>query len=108
MIAICIYKQVLTSGNASMKEGKPECVVEAVPEDPSRPDGPTDLYLVFDGKRIAKRGKPGTLHAMTWISLEPGVVVRDVPMAETMSYIVPGSGFISITSMEALGMLRCG
>jgi hypothetical protein len=45
---------------------------------------------------------------MTWISLEPGVVVRDVPMAETMSYIVPGSGFISITSMEALGMLRCG
>ena len=91
-----------------MKEGKPECVVEAVPEDPSRPDGPTDLYLVFDGKRIAKRGKPGTLHAMTWISLEPGVVVRDVPMPETMSYIVPGSGFISITSMEALGMLRCG
>ena len=60
-----------------MKERrKPECVVEAVPEDPSRPDGPTDLYLILDGKRIAKRGKPGTLHAMTWISLEPGVVVR--------------------------------
>jgi len=61
------------------------CVVEAVPEDPSRPDGPTDLYLVFDGKRIAKRGKAGTLHAMTWISLEPGVVVRDVPMSESES-----------------------
>ena len=60
-----------------MKERrKPECVVEAVPEDPSRPDGATDMYLVFDGRRIAKRGKPGTLHAMTWISLEPGVVVR--------------------------------
>ena len=52
-----------------MKEDRPECVVEAVPEDPSHPDGPTDLYLVFDGRRIAKRGKPGTLHAMTWISL---------------------------------------
>ena len=61
------------------KQSKPECVVETVPEDPSRPDGPSDLYLVFDGKRIAKRGKPGTLHAMTWISLEPGVVVRDIP-----------------------------
>ena len=69
-----------------MKERrKPECVVEAVPEDPSRPDGPTDLYLILDGKRIAKRGKPRTLHAMSWISLEPGVVVRDVPMPESES-----------------------
>jgi hypothetical protein len=58
-----------------MKEQRrPECVVEAVPEDPSRPDG-----------AIAKRGKPGTLHAKTWISLEPGVVVRDVLMPESES-----------------------
>jgi hypothetical protein len=49
------------------------------------PDGATDIYLIFDGRRIAKRGKPGTLHAMTWISLEPGVVVRDVPMPESES-----------------------
>ena len=69
-----------------MKEQRrPECVVEAVPEDPSRPDGETDMYLIFDGRRIAKRGKPGTSHAMTWISLEPGVVVRDVPMPESES-----------------------
>ena len=60
-----------------------EAAVETVPEDPSRPDGATDIYLIFDGRRIAKRGKPGTLHAMTWISLEPGVVVRDVPMPES-------------------------
>jgi hypothetical protein len=74
------------NGSASMKEQRrPECVVEAVPEDPSRPDGATDVYLIFDGRRIAKRGKPGTLHAMTWISLEPGVVVRDVPMPESES-----------------------
>jgi hypothetical protein len=65
-----------------MKEQRrPECVVEEIPEDSSRPDGPTDTYLILDGKRIAKRGKPGTPHAMTWISLEPGVVVRDIPMA---------------------------
>ena len=56
-----------------MKEQRrPEAVVETVPEDPSRPDGATDTYLIFDGKRIAKRGKPGTLHAMTWISLGAG------------------------------------
>ena len=59
--------------------------MEAVPEDPSRPDGATDLYLIFDGKRIAKRGKLGTLQAMTWIPLEPGVVVHDVPMPESES-----------------------
>ena len=69
-----------------MKEHRrPECVVEVVPEDPSRPDGETDMYLIFDGRRIAKRGKPGTSHAMTWISLEPGVVARDVPMPESES-----------------------
>ena len=54
------------------------------PRRPSRPDGATDIYLIFDGRRIAKRGKPGTLHAMTWISLEPGVVVR-VPTPESES-----------------------
>jgi hypothetical protein len=55
-----------------MKEQqRAEAVVETVPEDTSRPDGATDIYLIFDGRRIAKRGKPGTLHAMTWISLEP-------------------------------------
>jgi hypothetical protein len=69
-----------------MKEQRrPECVVEAVPEDPSRPDGATDMYVVFGGRRIAKRGKPGTLHAMTWISPKPEVVVRDVPMPESES-----------------------
>ena len=57
--------------------------MEAVPEDPSRPDGAAEFYLIF--RRIAKRGKPGTLHAMTWISLEPGVVVRDVPMPDSDS-----------------------
>jgi hypothetical protein len=67
-----------------MKEQqRAEAVVETVPEDPSRPA--TATYVIFDGRRIAKRGKPGTLHAMTWKSLEPGVVVRDVPMPESES-----------------------
>jgi len=35
------------------------------------------LYVVFDGVRIAKRGKPGTMQARTWVSIEPGYVVRD-------------------------------
>jgi hypothetical protein len=55
-------------GTSVEKEDRPECAVETVPEDPSHPDGATDTYLIFDGRRIAKRGKPGTLHAMTWIS----------------------------------------
>ena len=32
-----------------MKEQhRPECVVETVPEDPSCPDGATDIYLITD------------------------------------------------------------
>jgi hypothetical protein len=32
------------------------------------------ISVLVDGKwlKIAKRGGPGTRHAMTWISLEPG------------------------------------
>jgi len=38
-----------------------------------------DLFLVHRGIRIAKRGKPGTPHARTWVSLEPGYRVFDGP-----------------------------
>jgi hypothetical protein len=34
-----------------------------------------DLFLWFDGRRIAKRGHPGTPEAGTWIPLAPGYVV---------------------------------
>ena len=37
----------------------------------------TDLYAVFHGVRIAKRGAKGTPQARTWISLEPSYRVRD-------------------------------
>jgi hypothetical protein len=37
-----------------MKEQqRAEAVVETVPEDPLRPDGATDIYLIFDGRRIS-------------------------------------------------------
>jgi hypothetical protein len=36
----------------------------------------SDLFVEFAGIRIAKRGRPGTAHAGTWISLEPGFVVH--------------------------------
>jgi hypothetical protein len=37
----------------------------------------TDLFVVLDGRRIAKRGKPDTPQARTWVTLEPGVTVLD-------------------------------
>ena len=37
------------------------------------------MFVEIDGKRIAKRGHPGTPQAMTWISLEPGYVVTSSP-----------------------------
>jgi hypothetical protein len=36
-----------------------------------------DFYIEFKGKRIARRGEPGTPQAKTWISLEPGWHVFD-------------------------------
>jgi hypothetical protein len=35
--------------------------------------GHDEVYVVFDGKRIAKRA--GTAYAGTWISIEPGFEV---------------------------------
>jgi hypothetical protein len=43
-------------------------------------NGPSvDMFVVVNGKRIAKRGHPGTRHAMTWIPLEPGFTVTSPP-----------------------------
>jgi hypothetical protein len=30
------------------------------------------IFLVIDGIRVAQRGEPGTRHAKTWVSIEPG------------------------------------
>lgn len=60
------------------KKKVPECIVEITK---------TDIYVVNDGVRIAKRGKPGTPQAKTWISLERGYVVYDAP---DLSEIVVG------------------
>jgi hypothetical protein len=51
---------------------------ESVPASESE-TGVDETYVVFDGKRIAKRGSPGTLQAGTWVALEPGfqVMVED-------------------------------
>ena len=31
-----------------------------------------NIYIEFDGKRIAERGHPGTKQAGTWVVMEPG------------------------------------
>jgi hypothetical protein len=37
----------------------------------------TDVFVIYDGKRIAKRGHPDTPQAGTWVSIEPGYTVWD-------------------------------
>jgi hypothetical protein len=37
-----------------------------------------DVFVLVDGVKIAKRGRPDTAQAMTCIMLEPGWIVRDV------------------------------
>jgi hypothetical protein len=46
--------------------------IESVPASENE-TGHDELYVVFDGKRIAKR--TGTAYAGTWVSLEPGFEV---------------------------------
>jgi hypothetical protein len=36
-----------------------------------------DIFVVANGVKIAKRGRPGTAQAKTWVSLEPGWTVLD-------------------------------
>jgi hypothetical protein len=48
--------------------------IQVIPADQSE-TGQDEIYVIFDGKRIAKRGHPETPQARTWVSLEPGYVV---------------------------------
>jgi hypothetical protein len=50
----------------------PELTIMLVEE-----NGEPAIYIEHEGRQIAKRGHPDTPQAMTWISLEPGWVVRD-------------------------------
>jgi hypothetical protein len=44
----------------------------------------SDIFIVADGVRIAKLGHPGTPHAKTWVSLEPGYIVRNCADGESI------------------------
>lgn len=50
------------------RKRKPEVLMRSTGE---------ELFIEYDGLRIAKRGHPGTPQARTWISLEPGFAVYD-------------------------------
>jgi hypothetical protein len=41
-------------------------------------DDGEDIFVLVDGMKIARRGRPDTAQAMTWVMLEPGWTVRDV------------------------------
>lgn len=36
-----------------------------------------DIFVIFNGVKIAKRGYPNTPQAGTWVSIEPGYKVTD-------------------------------
>jgi hypothetical protein len=46
----------------------------------------TNLFIVFNGMRIARRGAPHSPQAGTWVSLEPGYRVFDKEGAIVVEY----------------------
>jgi hypothetical protein len=44
----------------------------------------SDIFVIANGVRIAKRGHPGTPQANTWLSLEPGWTVRSCDDGESI------------------------
>ena len=55
-----------------MTRSQPQCAIEVVGEGEA-----CEMFVLFDGVRIAKRGRPGTPQARTWIAIEPGFAVFD-------------------------------
>jgi hypothetical protein len=49
------------------------------------------IFVVIDGIRVAQRGEPGTRHAKTWVSIEPGWVVFDVAADKRSSVTYGGA-----------------
>ncbi|MGB6540585.1 MAG: hypothetical protein WBF03_06875 [Xanthobacteraceae bacterium] len=66
-----------------------ECSITLVLKEQSE-TGFDEMYVVLDGVRIAKRGRPDTPQAQTWVSLEPGFVVLD--NSDRTAIIVEKSG----------------
>src|SRR6516225_2492881 len=67
----------MTTSFAAIHYARKRCAT-GVPPPEIEFDG-TDMFVCYAGKRIAKRGYPGTPEAMTWISIEPGFVVTSLP-----------------------------
>jgi hypothetical protein len=44
----------------------------------------SNLFVVFEGVRIARRGTPGTPEAGTWVPLEPCYEVTGAPLIKTL------------------------
>lgn len=41
-----------------------------------------DMFVIVDGVKVARRGRPGTPQAKIWVSLEPGWTVLDCASGE--------------------------
>jgi len=65
---------------ADKKNRRALCYFVCMSEASIESDG-IDVFVVYNGVRIAKRGQPNTPQAGTWVSLEPSyrVVDKDYP-----------------------------
>jgi hypothetical protein len=66
-----------------MNHEEPVCEIER--------DENGDVFVLVDGRKIAKRGAHDTAQGKTWIMLEPGWIVRDVDRGQAVEVRFEGA-----------------
>jgi hypothetical protein len=56
-------------------------------------DDGEDVFVLVDGVKIARRGRPDTAQAMTWVMLESGWTVRDVQSGNALRFATRARAF---------------
>jgi hypothetical protein len=50
-----------------------------------------DVFVLVDGVKIAKRGRPNNSQSVIWVMLEPGWMVRDIQSEDAIEIRYDGA-----------------
>jgi hypothetical protein len=95
--AVCFTRLRPTNCRAAILKGRLTVLPKTWPKTCKLESDGTDVFVVFNGVKIAKRGYPGTPQSKTWIPLEPGYTVLDIAVLGIgVGYLLAWSGHLLI------------